>query len=133
MRTKPSSAVIGVVDDDESVRLATTSLLRSVNWKVIAYPSANDLLNDARRSKLRLVVADIHMPDMDGFALFESITQWNRPVPVIFITAYATQDLLDRSKTVGAAGFFSKPLDDARLLALIDEILRDKSTSPSST
>lgn len=125
--------MIGVVDDDESVRLATTSLLRSVNWKVIAYPSANDLLIDSRRSKLSLIVADIHMPGMDGFALFESVALWNRPVPVIFITAYATQDLLDRSNSVGAAGFFSKPLDDARLLALIDQILAKKpKSSPSA-
>ncbi|MFM0092978.1 response regulator [Paraburkholderia sediminicola] len=119
MRSKRSAAVIGVVDDDESVRLATASLLRSANWQVVAYPSATHLLSDTRRSKLSLVVADIHMPGMDGFALLESIKQWERPVPVIFITAYATQDLLDRSHAAGAAGFFSKPLDDARLLTLI--------------
>lgn len=124
MRSKRSSAVIGVVDDDESVRLATASLLRSANWQVVAYSSAIHLLSDMHRSKLSLVVADIHMPGMDGFALLDSINLWKRPVPVFFITAYATQELLDRSKTAGAAGFFSKPLDDARLLALIDEILK---------
>jgi FixJ family two-component response regulator len=123
MRSKRSSAVIGVVDDDESVRMATSSLLRSVNWKVITYFSASHLLGDTRRSELKLVVADIHMPGMDGFALLESIKLWKRPVPVIFITAYATQALLERANASGAAGFFSKPVDDSRLLALIDEIL----------
>ncbi|WP_277049425.1 response regulator [Caballeronia mineralivorans] len=112
------------MDDDESVRMATSSLLRSANWKVIAYESANHLLGDTRRSELKLVVADIHMPGMDGFSLLESIKLWQRPVPVIFITAYATQELLERAEAGGAPGFFSKPLDDARLLALIDEILR---------
>lgn len=124
MRTKRSPAVIGVVDDDEFVRMATSSLLRSANWKVIVYESANHLLGDTRRSALKLVVADIHMPGMDGFALLESIKQWKRPVPVIFITAYATQELLERAEASGAAGFFSKPVDDARLLALIGEILQ---------
>ncbi|TFE44521.1 response regulator [Paraburkholderia dipogonis] len=124
MRTKRSPAVIGVVDDDEFVRMATSSLLRSANWKVIVYESANHLLGDTRRSALKLVVADIHMPGMDGFALLESINLWKRPVPVIFITAYATQELLERAETGGAAGFFSKPVDDARLLARIGEILR---------
>src|SRR5471032_2576212 len=124
MRSKRSSAVIGVVDDDESVRMAASSLLRSANWKVIAYASANQLLSDTRRSKLKLVVADIHMPGMDGFALLESIKLWKRPVSVIFITAYATQELLDQDKAGGAAGFFSKPLDDERLLARIGEILQ---------
>jgi FixJ family two-component response regulator len=114
-----------VVDDDESVRMAASSLLRSANWKVMAYASANQILGDPHRSKLKLVVADIHMPGMDGFALLESIKLWKRPVPVIFVTAYATQELIERATAGGAAGFFSKPVDDARLLALIGEILRE--------
>jgi|SRR5471030_505660 FixJ family two-component response regulator len=124
MRSKRSSAVIGVVDDDESVRMAASSLLRSADWKVVVYASADHLLGDAHRSKLKLVVADIHMPGMDGFALLESIKLWKRPVPVIFITAYATQELQERAAVDGAAGFFAKPVDDARLLVLIEEILR---------
>ena len=123
MKSQRSAAVIGVVDDDESVRMAISSSLRSATWKVIAYSSASHLLGDTRRSQLKLVVADIHMPGMDGFRLLDSINLWKRPVPVIFITAYATQDLLDRASTGGAAGFFSKPLDDARLLARIGEIV----------
>ena len=124
MRSKHSSAVIGVVDDDESIRMAVSSLLRSAHWKVIGYASANHLLADARRSELKLVVADIHMPGMDGFRLLDSINLWKRPVPVIFITAYATQELQERAQAGGAAGFFSKPVDDTRLLALIGEILQ---------
>jgi FixJ family two-component response regulator len=123
MRSNRSSTVIGVVDDDECVRMAASSLLRSANWKVMAYGSAGDLLGDARRSELKLVIADIHMPVMDGFGLLESIRLWKQPIPVIFITAYATQELLDRANAGGAAGFFSKPLDDARLLARIGEIV----------
>lgn len=122
MRLRRSSVVIGVVDDDESVRLATGSLLRSANWQAIAYASANDLLNDPKRGKLGLVIADIEMPSMNGFVLLEAIKQWKRPIPVILITAYATHDLLERAHARGAAGLFSKPLDDAGLLARIDEL-----------
>jgi CheY-like chemotaxis protein len=64
------------------------------------------------------------MPGMDGFRLLDSINLWKRPVPVIFITAYATQELQERAQAGGAAGFFSKPVDDTRLLALIGEILQ---------
>jgi FixJ family two-component response regulator len=123
MRTKRSAAVIGVVDDDKSVGLATTALLSSANWQVITYLSANEMLIDTRRGELSLVITDIHMPGMDGFALLEAIKQWEQPVPVIFITAYATQDLRDRSIASGVADFFPKPLDDARLLARIDALV----------
>jgi FixJ family two-component response regulator len=123
MRTKRSAAVIGVVDDDKSVGLATTALLRSASWQVFTYLSANQLLMDPRRDELSLVITDIHMPGMDGFALLEAIKQWEQPVPVMFITAYATPDLLNRSVVSGAADFFPKPLDDSRLLARIGELL----------
>jgi FixJ family two-component response regulator len=113
-----------MVDDDESVRMALSSALRSANWNVIDYASAGHLLGDAHRSKLKLVVADIHMPGMDGFALLDSIKRWEHPVPVIFITAYATPEMLERAKNHGASGFFSKPVDDARLLALVSELLK---------
>jgi FixJ family two-component response regulator len=112
------------VEDDESVRLAMGSLLRSANWQVTGYASADHLLGDPHQGKLRLVIANVDMPSMNGFVLLDAIKQWKRPIPVIFITAYATQDLLERSHTVGAAGFFSKPLDDVGLLARIDEVLR---------
>jgi FixJ family two-component response regulator len=124
MKLKRPSAVIGLVDDDESVRIAISSSLRSANWGVITYACANDLLADTRRPELKLVVADIQMPGMDGFALLESIKRWQRPIPIVFITAHTTQDLLERAQSSGAAGFFAKPLDDARLLALIGELLR---------
>jgi len=61
---------------------------------------------------------------MDGFALLESIKLWQRPSPVIFITAYATQQLFEKAQASRAAGFFSKPVDGVRLLALIGEILQ---------
>jgi FixJ family two-component response regulator len=112
------------VDDDESVRLATGSLLRSANLQVTGYASADHLLGDPHRGKLRLVIANIEMPSMNGFLLLDAIKQWKRPIPIIFITAYATQNLLERSYRSGAAGFFPKPLDDVGLLARIDEVLR---------
>ncbi|MCP3711389.1 response regulator [Paraburkholderia sp. CNPSo 3274] len=104
--------------------MALSSSLRSTSWNVIAYASANHLLDDAHRSKLNLVVADIQMPGMDGFALLESIKLWKRPIPVIFIAAYASREVLERAKRNGAAGFLSKPVDDARLLALVGEVLK---------
>jgi FixJ family two-component response regulator len=124
MKLKRSSAVIAVVDDDESFRSAIAGLLRSASWKVRMYSSADQLLNDTRRSDVRLVISDIQMPDMDGFALLKSIGEWKRVIPVIFITGYPTHNLKERSYLSGASGFFEKPVDDAQLLAKIDEVLR---------
>jgi FixJ family two-component response regulator len=123
MKSISSSAVIGIADDDESVRAALSSLLRSANWKVALYPSAVGLLGDPRRSRIKLVVADIRMPRMDGFSLLDSINGWKRPIPVILITAHATPEVIVRAETCKAAGFFAKPVDDVQLLKLVGDLL----------
>ncbi|MEI6001972.1 response regulator [Paraburkholderia bengalensis] len=124
MKSKRSSAVIGVVDDDESIRMGLSSVLRSADWQVAIYSSAKELIDDTHRSRLTLVITDVQMPDLDGFALLRAIRQWECPIPVIFITAYPTAAISDRASDGGAAGFFSKPVDDERLLALIAKILQ---------
>jgi FixJ family two-component response regulator len=123
MKSKRSAAVIGVVDDDESVRMGLSSVLRSADWHVATYSSAEQLLGDRHRSKLRLVITDVQMAGLDGFALLTSIRLWKRPIPVICITAYATSAMSARANDRGAAGFFSKPVDDESLLALIADLL----------
>jgi FixJ family two-component response regulator len=124
MEPKRNSAVIGVVDDDESVRMALSSVLRSADWHVATYASAKQLLRDSCRSKLSLVVTDVQMAGVDGFALLRSVSLWKRPIPVIIITAFPTDAISAQANDGGAAGFFPKPVDDERLLALISKILR---------
>jgi len=70
-----------------------------------------------------LVIADVQMPVMDGFALFERLGLLAKTIPVLFITAYATPDMVDKIDNSGAAGFFSKPLDDVRFLAKVTDIV----------
>ncbi|GJH28982.1 response regulator [Caballeronia novacaledonica] len=123
MKAKRPSAVIGVVDDDESVRMGLTSMLRAEGWSSVAFSSAKELLTDKQRFKLKLVITDIQMPDIDGFGLLASIKLWQRPIPVICITAYVTEEVSGRAAADGAAGFFAKPVDDERLLALIADLL----------
>ena len=115
--------IILVVDDDESFRFATASLLRSCDWNVRTYASAIDMLAEINRGDVCLVISDVQMPVMDGFALLKEIDKLTKCVPVLFITAYATRDLVDKIGCSGAVGIFSKPLDDKRFLARVSEIL----------
>jgi FixJ family two-component response regulator len=123
MKSNPVPAVIAVVDDDESVRTATASLLRSCGWTVRIYASGNDLLSEIDQGDIRLVIADVQMPVMDGFALLGKLSVVAKTIPVVFITAYATPDMVDKIVHCGAAGFFPKPLDDVRFLARVTDIV----------
>ncbi len=62
----PKKPVIAVVDDDESVREALTSLVRSLGYVAYAFECAEDLLKSKRRRRVTCVVADVQMPGMTG-------------------------------------------------------------------
>jgi FixJ family two-component response regulator len=98
-------------------------MLRSAAWDVAVYASAEQFISDANRSKVELLITDIQMQGMDGFDLIKSVKLWSRPIPVICVTAFATPEFSVRANACGAAGFFSKPIDDETLLALIGELL----------
>jgi FixJ family two-component response regulator len=115
-------AVIAVVDDDESVRLATASLLRSCGWNVRTYASCSDLVAKLDESDFCLVIADVQMPEMDGFALTKKLAERKPDIPVVFVTAYATPTMVEKASAAGIVGFFTKPLDDAMFLSRVAEI-----------
>jgi FixJ family two-component response regulator len=117
-------ATLAVVDDDESVRVAAASLLRSCGWAVRTYACGQDLLSELGQANFRLVIADLQMPEMDGFALLDRITGHDGRIPVIFITAHATPDIVAKVASTRAVDFFPKPLDDTRLLARVSEIVQ---------
>jgi FixJ family two-component response regulator len=122
MKSHSLPAVIAVVDDDESVRLAIASLLRSCGWTVCTFASGGELLAGIDESKFCLVVADVQMPEMDGFALVRKLAVRRPDIPVVFVTAYATSDMAERTIMAGAVGFFTKPLDDVLFLFRVAEI-----------
>ena len=121
---KPLSlpAVIAVVDDDESVRLAIASLLRSCGWTVCTYASGGELLTGIDESELSLVIADVQMPEMDGFTLVRKLAERRSNIPAVIVTAYATPDMAEKTTAAGAVGFFTKPLDDNLFLLRVAEL-----------
>ncbi|MEX3943325.1 response regulator transcription factor [Paraburkholderia sp. BR10937] len=123
MDTILRSKVIAIVDDDQSMRLGIASLLRSFGWVVRAYDSGAAFLSELDRLEICLLIADVQMPDLDGIALVKEVATRQLAIPTVFVTAYATQDVVNRCRRIGGAGVFSKPLDEAKLLVRVEQIV----------
>ena len=91
-RTTPlqSPSRVSVIDDDESVRVASSSLLRSLGWEVSLYPSAESFLDADPLDGLACIITDLNMPGMSGLQLQQRLHELNLNVPVMFITAFAS-------------------------------------------
>ena len=84
----PRAAIISIVDDDESVRAAMSSLVRSLGYEACEFASAEAFLASPRRQDTACLITDVHMPGMSGLDLQDVLLAREQVVPIIFITAF---------------------------------------------
>jgi FixJ family two-component response regulator len=108
--------MIYVIDDDPSIRKSFKRLLRSDNLPVTTFSSAEEFLEGVAIREGDCLILDLQMPGMKGFALMEELKQRCIKLPVIVVTAFDDTKSRERSKELGAAVFFRKPVDAQALL-----------------
>lgn len=116
-------ALISVVDDDESVRVATDSLLRARGYTVHTFASAADFLRSPHSHETSCIITDVRMRGMSGVELQSILRNQGRSVPFIFITAFPEEPARARALRDGAVCFLSKPFDAPTLLKCVEAAL----------
>ena len=111
--------LIYVVDDDASVRKALTMLFRSADMEVKTFEAAEDFLKSRLREQDTLLISDIKLKGLSGIELQQQLAERGIKIPVIFLTAFDSDEIRQQAKQGGAAGYFRKPVDDQALLDTI--------------
>ncbi len=119
-------ATIAIIDDDESVRTATASLVRSLGLKTATFASAEEFLCTVPASDPDCVITDVQMPGMSGIELQERLLASGRRTPLIFITAFPEDRIRRQVTAAGAIGFLTKPFDGNEMIACIDQALESR-------
>jgi len=123
---KPAATVF-VVDDDESVREALGSLVRSAGLGVATYATAQDFLAGPRADGPSCLVLDVQLPGLSGLDLQRRMAEVNLEIPIIFITGHGDVPTSVRAMKAGAVEFLTKPFGDDDLLTAIHEAIeRDR-------
>ena len=112
-----------VVDDDPSVRRSFARLLRAAGYQAESFVSAADFLANLRCDGLACALIDVRMPEVSGFDLFQQLQQKCPGLPVIFITGHGDVAMAERATKAGANDFLVKPVDEAVLLAAVEQAL----------
>jgi two-component system chemotaxis sensor kinase CheA len=112
-----------LVDDSAFFRNMLAPLIKAAGYRVIAVGSGADALAALQSdTRFDLIVTDIEMPDMDGFALAEAVrgATRTRALPIIALSAMISRDAIERGRAVGFHDFVAK-FDRTGLIAAIKE------------
>ena len=122
----PSASRILVVDDDLTSRLLVTEILESDGNVVEAVASGEDAIAAAAAIPPDLVLLDVVMEGLDGFATLGRIHRMSvgAPIPVIMITGNDDTVAIDRAYEMGATDFMTKPINWTLLRYRVQYILR---------
>jgi FixJ family two-component response regulator len=124
--------LIAVVDDDEAIREAVHSLIRSVGLRAALFASAEDFLHSGQLQTTACLIVDVRMPRMSGVELQRQLATANSPIPIIFITAHSDEEARARALRAGAVAFLDKPFSDEVLLRAIQSALQPSSGGDAS-
>jgi FixJ family two-component response regulator len=115
--------LVSIVDDDVSVRRSTQRLLSSSGLRAKAFASAEEFLRSGLVDKTACLLLDVSMPGMNGLALQRHLAETNRRIPIVFLSARASEDEERRALQAGAMKFLHKPANKEVLLQAIHAAL----------
>ena len=128
----PKVPVISIVDDDESVRAATSALVRSLGFAAATFASAEDFLESDRVDDTSCLITDVQMPGLSGVELQSRLIADGRLMPIIGVTAYPEESIRTQMLEAGAIGFLSKPFNDECLINCLTTALKSRNSQPSA-
>jgi FixJ family two-component response regulator len=118
----PSAApLVCIVDDDASMADSTRFLVRTLGFRAEAFLSAEEFLTSGlvRDTNCLILILDLRMPGMDGLELQRHLVNTNHRIPIIFISARASEGDQKQAIDSGAVDFLYKPFSEDELLKAI--------------
>ena len=109
-----------IVDDEAVIRMGLKSMVTSLGYQVAGTAvNGDDALEKAAALNPDLMLLDIKMPGKDGLTVAETLVA-ERPMPIIMLTAYTDQSLIERAANAAVMGYLVKPINESKLRPTIE-------------
>ena len=116
-----------MVEDEADLALIVADTLRGQGYEVLTAGNGIDGLDKFKTCGADIVVADVMMPEMDGFTMARAIRKTSPAVPLLFLTAKSTIDDVEKGFEIGANDYLKKPFELRELIVRIKALLRRNS------
>ena len=111
----PASAIVHVVDDDDSVRRGLGSLVQSLGYAVALFADASAYLDAPPPDRPCCLLLDLQLPGLSGLELQQRLNDEERAIPIVFLTGRGDIPSSVRAMKAGAIEFLTKPFNAALL------------------
>ena len=125
----PSETLVGIVDDDPSVRKGLARLVKAAGYRVEVFASAREFLLRPQQEDPCCLILDVRMPALTGLELQEALAIAGRQMSIVFVSGHG--DVVGSVKAMkgGAVDFLTKPVDARELLSAIERAVAKASTA----
>lgn len=122
------SKTVLLIEDNEQNRYLTTFLLERHGYSVVPAPDGMRGIELAGTCAPDIILLDIQLPTMDGYAVAEALRQCPQlnHVPIVAVTSYAMVGDREKTLSAGCNGYIEKPINPDTFVSEIDRFLADK-------
>ena len=113
-----------VVDDDKNTRMLFKAVLEAANYSVLTAQDGGQALAVMDENHVDLVVLDVMMPNMDGYAFTRTLRESNDNLPILMVSAKQLPEDKKQGFLVGTDDYMTKPIDEEEMLLRIKALLR---------
>ena len=118
-----ATAMVFVIDDDQSVRKSLQRLLDAANYKTELLNSASEFLSRSPHPGPSCIIIDVRMPGLTGMDLQKTLIESGREEQLVFITAHGDIPMCAQAMKAGAVDFLPKPFKPKQLLESVERAL----------
>jgi two-component system response regulator HydG len=115
-----------IVDDNASLCRTMSLVLARRGCSVSTAADGLEAIEEVRKAAFDMVFMDIRLPSLSGVDTYRRVKNLRPDTPVVMMTAYAVEDLVQQALHEGAYGVLYKPLDLDRVVALVNEVHQQK-------
>lgn len=114
-----------IVDDSASLRMAVSIALKNAGYDVLEGKDGADGLSKLDGQKIHLIISDLNMPNMDGFAFVQKVKEISayKFTPIIMLTTEASQEKKAEGKTAGVRAWMVKPFKPEEMIEAISKVV----------
>ena len=117
------TAMVFVIDDDQSVRKSLRRLLDAAHYKTEVFESASEFLSRSAYQGPSCVIVDVKMPGLNGIDFQKALIEASREEQLVFITGHGDIAMCADAMKAGAVDFLPKPFDRKELLESVERAL----------